>query len=56
MNSGGKEKRYKVTDCEFNQAHYSSIIGDTFYNPPGYAKVRIVWIDPMDWPEIKREA
>ena len=36
------EKTYIVVDDEFNQAHYSDIIGQTFENPPSYAHVKVV--------------
>ena len=49
---GGLGKRYEVTDCEFNQRNYPLYIGEIFVNPPAYMRVEVVWVDPMDWPEI----
>ena len=50
--SGGLTQKYLVVDCEFNQIHYPSMIGKTYNNPPAYARVKLVWVDPMEWPEI----
>lgn len=38
-------KLYRVTDCDFNKIWYDTIIGCLFAEPPGYARVKIVWID-----------
>lgn len=51
--TSGATKQYQVIDCEFNRAHYDSLINELFNNPPGYAKVTVVWVDPMEWPELK---
>ena len=51
-NSGGTGKKYEVVDCEFNRMYYPFMIGQKFHNPPAYARVKVVWVDYLDWPEI----
>jgi len=49
-------KQYLVIDCEFNQLNYSGIIGNLYNNPPAYAIVKVVWVDPMDWYPLNGKA
>ena len=53
--TNGLTKQYQVVDCEFNRTYYDCIIGDLFNNPPGYARVKVIWIDPMAWPELRED-
>ena len=48
----GLTKQYKITNCKHNQLNYSGYIGDLFNNPPWNAKVKVVWVDPMEWPKL----
>ena len=40
-------RQYRVIDSEFNRRNYAFIIGDSFNNPPGYAQVKVYYIDSI---------
>lgn len=36
---------FYVVDCEFNRAHYASLIGQFFFSAPSYATVQCGYLE-----------